>query len=145
MIKFEEGAVIVDLSLGSILVFSSLAAIIAPVVYRILLTDYANDRTRECVIGDVFSQIMDCSIGSDIAQFLKLFTKYSAISAGCGKYGNSRFDVIVEFDAILFSTTKKFIASIHTFGLRPCCVNFHRIDGRGWRYLDSRIVKSSTP
>ena len=106
MIKFEEGAVIVDLSLGSILVFSSLAAIIAPVVYRILLTDYANDRARECVIGDVFSQIMDCGISSDIAQILKLFTKYSAIPSGCGKYGNSRFDVIVEIDAILFSTTK---------------------------------------
>ena len=33
-IQFEEGAVIVDLSLGVILVFSSLAAIIAPFVYR---------------------------------------------------------------------------------------------------------------
>lgn len=35
-IQSEEGALIVDLSLGVILVFSSLAAVIAPFVYRIL-------------------------------------------------------------------------------------------------------------
>lgn len=53
-IQFEEGAVIVDLSLGVILVFSSLAAIIAPFVYRNFPSEYVNDRTRQCVIGDLF-------------------------------------------------------------------------------------------
>jgi hypothetical protein len=36
MIRFDEGVVIADLSLGTILVFSSLAAVIAPFAYRIL-------------------------------------------------------------------------------------------------------------
>ena len=70
MVTFDSGAVIVDVSLGIILVFSSLAAIIVPFVYRIFhsfaleLTDLI--RTGECYGGNLFGEIMDWSIGATV-------------------------------------------------------------------------------
>ena len=69
LVQFDDGAVLVDVSLGTILVFSSLAAVIIPFVYRnhhpVLMTDC---RPRKCFGSDNAREIMDCSIRTDFLQ-----------------------------------------------------------------------------
>jgi len=69
VLAVEGAGVIVDLSLGSILVFSSLAAVLAPFVYRMLAKnnlDLLTNRTGERLVGNASGKNMDCGICSVI-------------------------------------------------------------------------------
>ena len=70
MVEADDGAVLVDISLGTILVFSSLAAVTIPFVYRntpIRFGLRGTDLTRsgECSDSDDTREIMDCGVSAD--------------------------------------------------------------------------------
>jgi hypothetical protein len=59
-VSVQDGAVIVDVSLGVLLVFTSLAAVTAPFIYGTFDPNAGTDfRTCQCVGGDVACSFVD--------------------------------------------------------------------------------------
>lgn len=139
VVEREGGAVLVDVSLGTILLFSSLAAVIVPFCYRGFPFGAPDSRSCEFSYSDIPCKILDHSINADV-QINCIFTDHTPIPAVRGKFGNTRSPIVMQVYRVLRSKTNEHIADTNAFNLHPALAVLYCFDDHDRRYLAPCVI-----